>query len=90
MIDQMQADEIARRYVNKLAAAAGDGFEVIFEQAIEVEDGWVYFFNTSDYIKTNDLSAALAGNGPIYIRKNSEVHQLPSSSDWSQAIAQIK
>lgn len=90
MIDKLRADEIARIYVDGLALAAGDSFEVIFEQTIEVEGGWVYFFNTSDYIKTKDLSVALAGNGPIYIRKNSEVHQLPSSSDWMRSLAQIK
>lgn len=40
------------------------------EQTIEKEWGWVFFYNTSEYIKFGDIDEELVGNAPYIVNKN--------------------
>jgi hypothetical protein len=39
------------------------------ERTIELELGWVFFYQTKAYIETGDVMKALIGNAPIIINK---------------------
>ena len=43
---------------------------VIDEQTVEKEWGWVFFYNTTEYLKTEELDDALVGNAPYIVNKN--------------------
>jgi hypothetical protein len=80
------AREIARREVEQLAKAAGDTFELLPEQTKYVEEGWLFFFNSSDFVQSRNPADALAGNGPLLVRHDGNVHHLPTSITWEEAL----
>ena len=43
---------------------------VIDNETIEKEWGWVFFYDTSEYVKTGDSDDGLVGNAPYIINKN--------------------
>lgn len=42
---------------------------VIDEQTIEKEWGWVFFYDTYDYLKSGNFEDSLAGNAPYIVNK---------------------
>jgi hypothetical protein len=58
-------------------------------QVCEVEQGWVFFFNPADYVRTGDYASALAGNGPLLVLRNGSVVPLPSAGSWEDTIAKM-
>ena len=43
--------------------------ELLKSKTIEKDWGWVFFYQSSDFIKTGDFLHMLAGNAPIIINK---------------------
>jgi Immunity protein 35 len=72
--------------VGALGAASGDELDVIHSKTIDANEGWIFFYNSKEFIKTDDLSSALAGNGPIFVDRNGIVKILPSAVPWEVAI----
>ena len=85
-ITEAMAFQLAQARVNQLAQAAGDEFLIRVEKTQNVGQGWVFFFNTSDFVKTGNPVSRLAGNGPIFVTNNGLVHDLPSSLPWEDAL----
>ncbi|WP_092953350.1 YrhB domain-containing protein [Paracidovorax konjaci] len=86
MIEYAEALRIAENYVQRLAEIANDDFRIILEDTKEIEKGWVFFFNTSEFIKSGNHLYALAGNGPFLVKRNADIYQLPSSPDWREGL----
>jgi len=85
-ISKTVALQIAQNKVNQLALAASDEFTILLEKTQNVEQGWVFFFNSSDFVQTGNPLSKLAGNGPILVSHSGEVHELPSSIPWEDAL----
>ena len=83
------AISLARERIDQLAQAAGDEFEILSDATREIEQGWLFFFNTMDFVKTRNPLSALAGNGPILVTREGVVHELPSAIPWEDAAKQI-
>jgi Immunity protein 35 len=90
MITMTQAEALARTRVNELARAANDRFELLEDQTRPVDAGWLFFFNSADFIRTRDPIDALAGNGPILVFKDGRVVQLSSALPIDQALMQAQ
>jgi hypothetical protein len=45
------------------------GCELALAAVDENDHGWVFYYNSKQYFETNEVSYALAGNGPILIDK---------------------
>jgi hypothetical protein len=88
-ISMSEAETLANKLVTDLGAACHNDFVLLREETVATEDGWVFFYNSRKFIETGDFSFTLAGNGPIFIRKDGEVHQLPTYIPWEQAIQSI-
>ena len=86
MIDYGEAKLLARNTVAAIAAKVCDEFVVIDEFTKEVEEGWLFFHDSKEFVETGNPSSTLAGNGPILVRRNGEVRILPSASSWQVAI----
>ena len=43
---------------------------VVDEYTIEREWGWVFFYNTREYLKSGNLDEGLVGNAPYMVNKN--------------------
>lgn len=87
-IAETAAFQLAQNRVNQLALGAGDEFKIFLEKTRSVDQGWVFFFNTSDFVLTGNPVSRLAGNGPIFVSNNGKVHDLPSSVPWENALNQ--
>ncbi|MDA9549707.1 hypothetical protein ACM43_35675 [Bradyrhizobium sp. CCBAU 45321] len=59
-------------------------------QAIEIDEGWVFFYNTREFVETGKPSARLAGNGPIFVDRDGRIHQLPTSMPWEESLERLR
>lgn len=81
--------KIALAKINELAVAAGEKFEILADETREINQGWVFFYNTEDYIRTRDPLYALAGNGPVLILRNGQTVMLPSAASWQDVVREM-
>jgi hypothetical protein len=88
-INRETASALARDRVNQLAQSVGDQFEFLPDSPKEIEQGWLFFFNTADFVRTRNPASALAGNGPIFVTRGGVVHELPSAITWQDAVRHI-
>lgn len=69
------ARKIACKYLSSLEPGIGEPLELVDSETIEKSFGWVFFYNSKDYIKTGDFKYMLAGNAPFIVdRNNGDVH----------------
>jgi hypothetical protein len=85
-INAATAMRLAQETIAQLALSANDQFEILVDETREVEQGWVYFFNTADFIRTRNPVYALAGNGPIFVSREGKVQQLPTAIPWEDSL----
>ena len=76
---------LARERIDRLARDAGDQFELLSDSTKEIEQGWVFFFNTAYFVRTGNPASVLAGNGPILVTREGVIHELPSAIPWQEA-----
>ena len=75
MISKPEAQIIACQYVTKLAQESGESLTLINAETMERSFGWVFFYNSKDYLETGDSDSMLLGNAPFIVdRINGEVH----------------
>jgi hypothetical protein len=74
-ITKVEAEKIARDYVKAKEAGAGCGLVLLDESTMERDFGWVFFYNSKDYLETGEIRHTLAGNAPIVVtRADGAVH----------------
>ena len=88
-INESSALKIAEVKVRELGAAGGDEFEILCEETQEIEQGWVFFYNSADYVRTRNPLSALAGNGPLLVLRDGSITVLPTSVSWQEAVIQV-
>ncbi len=88
-IDEGAALKVAEAKIHELGAASGDEFAVLYEETQEVKQGWVFFYNSADYVRTRNPLSALAGNGPLLVLRDGRIAVLPTSVSWQEAVIQV-
>ena len=83
------ARTLADDLVQAAARTANDEYALIDTETEEYDGGWVFFYNTKEFLETGDYTRALAGNGPIYVDKFGRVHRLPTAIPWQEAIKSV-
>ena len=68
MLSYYQALSIIKKEVAKLSMP-DDAYVVVEEQTIEIPWGWVFIYNSQQFIETGDDQYQLMGNAPIIINK---------------------
>jgi hypothetical protein len=86
MISFERAKALAEETVAGLAAANGGEFALVHDETVEVNEGWLFFYNSREFIETGDISFALVGNGPIFVNRGEVVRRLPTAVPWDLAI----
>lgn len=75
MITFKEAEEIAKQYLAALRNEIGSPVQLTKTQ--EETFGWVFFYQSKDYMETGNLSSMLAGNAPFIVdQETGEVHIL--------------
>jgi len=75
-MDRDDARRIAVRYVEETSKRGGVDLEIVDSSTREEEFGWVFFYDSSAYLRSGLLSDAIAGNAPIIVdRSDGSVHE---------------
>jgi hypothetical protein len=88
-LNYRDALRLAQAKIDELASVEGEQFALLAEEVRELEQGWVFFYNTADYLRTGDSMQALAGNGPILILRNGQITLLPSATSWQDEVRKM-
>ena len=63
-------DDAKRLVEARLASDAGsEDFVVVESSIIERPFGWIFFYNTREFLETDNFSSALAGNAPYIVNR---------------------
>ena len=75
MIDKQEAYRIANDKIINMHRLYDFEVRIIDEATLEYDFGWVFFYNSKDYLENGNFSSCLAGNAPIIVdRYNGSVH----------------
>lgn len=89
-MNEMQACRAAEAKVVALGLAAGEALGIAHGATREIEQGWVFFYNTEEFLKTGNPLAALAGNAPLLVLRTGQILLLPTSVPWQDALQSLR
>lgn len=76
MITEIEARNIALRHLANMENDIGEPLKLADSETIERSFGWVFFYNSKDYLETGKFSSMLAGNAPFIVdRNNGDIHE---------------
>lgn len=84
-----EAFALAEAEVIKISMACGEDL-MLSGQMVEVDEGWVFFYNIREFFETGNLSSQLAGNGPMLIDRVGRSHGFPTSVPWEVALQELR
>ncbi|MES1225024.1 MAG: YrhB domain-containing protein [Bacteroidota bacterium] len=67
MIGKKKAIEIAEQYVKN--ESKSHNLVILHEHTMEFELGWVFFYQTKEYVETRDILQMINDNAPLIINK---------------------
>ena len=62
-----QARELVRRKLD--AMPGGRGFSIVDASVSELREGWIFYYQSAEFLETGDVSKALAGNNPMFVTR---------------------
>jgi hypothetical protein len=75
MINQEEARQKVEEFLRHRYSNRAYELVVIDSLTREEDFGWLFFFNTREFMETGDMSAALGGNAPLFVeRETGELH----------------
>jgi Immunity protein 35 len=69
MIIKENAIKIAQCYLEEQQAKIRYDLVLLFDATIEFEFGWVFFYQSKEFVETGDIGEMLGGNSPIIVSK---------------------
>ncbi|MCK1735002.1 hypothetical protein IVA79_13745 [Bradyrhizobium sp. 138] len=85
----VEALALAEAEVVTAGKACGEDL-MLSGQAIEIDEGWVFFYNTREFVETGNPSCRMAGNGPIFVDRGGRIRHLPTSMPWEESLEQLR
>jgi len=74
LINQLaDAEKLVKEQLLKDEKSVGMPIVIQQQDTVEYKDGWLFFYNTAEYLKTGNFSFALAGNGPLFVKRTGEI-----------------
>lgn len=94
MITKEEARRIAETYLRSLRSKPcpeGEERVVDDEWTIERDYGWLFVYNTAEYVRTRSRRHRLIGNGPLLVRRDDgSVVEFSSAYDGEEALAEYE
>lgn len=89
---QADARERAAEYIREgVPSPWGITPVIIDEQTCEIDIGWVFFYESKEYLETGDFSHRLAGNAPLVVSKrDGHVYVTWTASPVEEYLAEIR
>ena len=90
MLTYSQALAIAEKEVLKLSMP-DDEYIIVEDQVVEMPWGWIFIYNSRQFIETGDDQYHLMGNAPIFInRETGQIHHTGTANDVNYYIAEYE
>ncbi|MFN7990014.1 MAG: YrhB domain-containing protein [Thermoanaerobaculia bacterium] len=91
MITHFDARKLAAVHIGEGRTARGGFVPVIVdERTLETPWGWVFFYESEEFLRTRDFAEALVGNGPIGVaRADGKLYEIGSADSIGDALARI-
>lgn len=89
-IDFDAALSVATAYVGRLSEEVGAELQTVSEHTRQFSQGWLFFYDTPEAIRTQDPLHGLLGNAPFFVSKDEGgVIQFPGDRLWQQAMSEF-
>ena len=90
MLSYSQALTIAKKEVIKLSMP-DDEYIIVEDQVTEMSWGWVFIYNSRQFIETGDDQYQLMGNAPIFINKETgQIRHTGTAHDIDHYVAEYE
>ena len=90
MLTYSQALAIAEKEVLKLSMP-DDEYIIVEDQVAEMSWGWIFIYNSRQFIETGDDQYHLMGNAPIFInRETGQIRHTGTANDVDYYIAEYE
>jgi Immunity protein 35 len=83
------ATQLVETYLQTAKSEIGLALVILSDETIRGESGWLFFYNSVEFINTGDVEFALAGNGPIRVLETGELTQLSSATSIEEAVKSL-
>lgn len=70
MISFEEAITIAERYLNKEAERSRNNLQLMKDKTMTFELGWVFFYQSKEFIEMGNIYDMLGGNSPFIVNRN--------------------
>jgi hypothetical protein len=89
VISRDEAAKIAGDRITKMSRDIGLDLVLQYENTVDFDLGWIFFWNSKKYLETKDFAEALAGNAPIIVdRRDGSIHQAPTALGTADRLIQ--
>jgi hypothetical protein len=92
LIDRAQARRIAAEYL-KEGQTTDEGWTpvIVDAQTIETEFGWIFFYQSEEFLNTGESERQLAGNAPLIVdRRDGSLHVTGTAKPLKEYIREYK
>jgi hypothetical protein len=90
-MNQDKAREIVAEYLSEgRQTANGITLMIVDELTQEHDFGWVFFYDSKEYIESGDFLYALAGNAPLVVLRDGSVRTTGTSRPLAEYLNEIE
>jgi hypothetical protein len=87
MFHYLQAEALVKSWVE----LATDGkAELLLNETISKPYGWIFFYQSKQFLKTNKFSDMLLGNAPILVRRDGELKVFGTAKSIEQYLEEYE
>ena len=91
MISQTEARAIAERFLLEHGENVTGGVAIIEQKTLDRPYGWIFFYNSKQYLENGNPLEALGGNGPLVVaRSDGRVTALSGAAEPTASIAEFE
>jgi hypothetical protein len=91
MMNKDKASAIAAEYIGEgRQTPEGITLVIIDKETQEREFGWVFFYDSKEYIETGDFLHAVAGNAPVVVLRDGTVRTTGTSRSLGEYLEEIE
>lgn len=91
MCSKIEAEEIVKIYLSRMETSDSGPLILLNDATLEFDFGWVFFYNSKDYVETGNYSSMLAGNAPLIVdRTTSTIHVTGTANSIDYYIDQYR
>ena len=69
MISLKKATELIQSEILKLPVSSNVKLAIMPNETVEFEYGWVFFYQSEEFVKTGNLNSMVGGNAPLLLDK---------------------